>query len=377
MSTIDKKFKTPRSDGSYLSKDELKKRLQSLIGNEFILSGKPRTDGSNFRKQITNAIINVDPTDSDLASSTEYTVIPPKGKGVPKFLREFVDTYLITTGEMYNLQVWNRNPSSQTLQVEFSNKKKWLAKDVRLILGKIDVQNNKIDSIFILSPEYIETNFGNFGNPTFKQQMLISETKRNHIIKSKAHSLFLPDKTNLQPTGTLKSIKNNISYREKPNLSCLLPLSVICSQTQSRLIGYKFKNTNSTKVMGQELEKLTAQLLGYNMPPLSALVGDYPDIPNQLLEVKVQQQQTVDLGKYSPQFPMELEKYMPFDTSQVRYLIALTNPTTFIIEGLIYSSGAQLLPNFTFVSSSSYKSQRSIPMTFFSKYTGQVVINPK
>lgn len=123
MSTIDKKFKTPRSDGSYLSKDELKKRLQSLIGNEFILSGKPRTDGSNFRKQITNAIINVDPTDSDLASSTEYTVIPPKGKGVPKFLREFVDTYLITTGEMYNLQVWNRNPSSQTLQVEFSNKK--------------------------------------------------------------------------------------------------------------------------------------------------------------------------------------------------------------------------------------------------------------
>lgn len=85
--------------------------------------------------------------------------------------------------------------------------------------------------------------------------------------------------------------------------------------------------------MGQELEKLIAQILEYNMPAMSSLVGDYPDIPNQLLEVKVQQQQTVDLGKYSPQFSTKLEKYQPFDTSQVRYIIALTNPHTFVIEG--------------------------------------------
>ena len=42
----------------------------------------------------------------------------PKQKGVPSFLREYIDTYIITTGNSYNLQVWNRNPNSASVQVD-------------------------------------------------------------------------------------------------------------------------------------------------------------------------------------------------------------------------------------------------------------------
>lgn len=376
MSTQGEMFKNPTVNGSYLSNEEIKERLQSLIGQPFKLTGKTRTDGSNFRKLITKTIIDKDSTKVALASPDEYTVISPGRKGVPKFLREYIDTYLITTGDKYNLQVWNRNPISNTLQVEFLNGEKWFAKNVRFVLGKIDVTNNLIESIFILSPKYIVDNFGSFGNPTYKEQMLISDIKRNTIIRKKSHSLILSEATQLKPQGTLNSIKQNVSYRENPVLSDLIPLHDIAKMTQAKLIGYKFKNHSSTKVMGQELERLIAQILGYNMPNMSALVGDYPDIPNQLLEVKVQQQQTVDLGKYSPQFSKPLKKYPPFNTTEVRYIMALTNPSTYTIEGLIYSSGESLLPVFTFVGAKSYKTQRSISMEFFSRYKQQVVINP-
>jgi len=57
-------------------------------------------------------------------------------------------------------------------------------------------------------------------------------------------------------------------------------------------------------------------------------------------------------------------------------LIALTNPETEIIEGIILSPGEKLGEVFSYVSDKSYKCQRSIPMSFFEKHKGQVVINP-
>jgi len=63
-------------------------------------------------------------------------------------------------------------------------------------------------------------------------------------------------------------------------------------------------------------------------------------------------------------------------TFDIRYLIALTNPDTEIIEGIILSPGERLGDVFSYVSDKSYKCQRSIPMSFFERYKDQVVINP-
>ena len=104
------------------------------------------------------------------------------------------------------------------------------------------------------------------------------------------------------------------------------------------------------------------------------LEGGYPDIRNQMLEVKVQDSPTIDLGKYSPQFEEQI--YADFTTRTVRYLIALTDSISGSIEGVILCPGGELGKNFTYVTEKSFKCQRSIPMSFFERYKGQVVYNP-
>jgi hypothetical protein len=142
-----------------------------------------------------------------------------------------------------------------------------------------------------------------------------------------------------------------------------------------KLIG-KTLETNDTKNRGQALERLVLLLLGYSEDNLQGLAGGYPDIPNQLLEVKVQDSPTVDLGKYTPEIEELVMENSNITTRDIRYLIALTNPQTNIIEGIVLVSGEKLGDIFTYVSDTSFKCQRSIPMSFFEGLKGKCVFNP-
>lgn len=104
------------------------------------------------------------------------------------------------------------------------------------------------------------------------------------------------------------------------------------------------------------------------------LDSGYPDIRNQMLEVKVQDSPTIDLGKYSPQFEEKITS--DFTTRTIRYLIALTDAMSGNIDGIILCPGEELGKIFTYVSDKSYKRQRSIPMSFFEEQKGKVVYNP-
>ena len=132
---------------------------------------------------------------------------------------------------------------------------------------------------------------------------------------------------------------------------------------------------STTKNRGQTLEKIVAQLLGYTIAD-ELLAGGYPDIMNQLLEVKIQDSATVDLGLYSPQFEETLLKVPTITTRDVRYLIALMDSDASRIAGLIICSGDALGQHFTYVTDESYKCQRSIPMEFFWSLKGKSVFNP-
>jgi len=142
-----------------------------------------------------------------------------------------------------------------------------------------------------------------------------------------------------------------------------------------KLIG-KTLESNDTKNRGQALERLVFQLLGYSEENLQGLADGYPDIPNQLLEVKVQDSPTVDLGKYSPETEELVMEDSNVTTADIRYLIVLTNPQTNIIEGIVLAPGERLGEIFTYVSDTSFKCQRSIPMSFFENYKGQCLFNP-
>lgn len=266
-------------------------------------------------------------------------------------------------------------PASQTLLIKYDSGENLKCNDVRFILTKINVTNMKISSIIIATPKYIVDKFGKFGRPTIKHQLLISSKIRKEIFNSKEKIMFFKDSNKLSYliSHRFEPPKKNMVEEAKPNE--ILSIQLIKKMVAEKLIGFKLA-ANSTKNRGQALERKVLDLLGYPCKDSDILYGAFPDIPNQLLEVKVQDTQTVDLGKFSPEKEEIIIEELNITTFDIRYLIALTNPETEIIEGIILSPGEKLGEVFSYVSEQSYKYQKSIPMEIFEKYKGQVVVNP-
>jgi hypothetical protein len=347
---------------------QLAKKLEVLVGTKFPLTGKTRTDGSNLRKLVASVLEK-----SELPpAATDYFVA--SSKGVPKILREFVDTYLITTGDTYNLQVWNRIPSSESIQVDFSEETPLRAKDVRFVLIRVDPSSHIIKAVLILTPDYIEQHFGQFGKPTVKHQLIISPDSRRKIISSESRVLFHNDIAYVGQNWI--SDLAEYSFRETPHFDTIIPLKQILTLVQAQLIGTRLEDA-PTKTRGQLLEERVARMLGYNPSDDELLFGGFPDIPHQALEVKTQDSPTVDLGKFTPQIEETVPACPGFTTLTIRYLIALTDPDTQIIEGAILCPGSVLGRHFSYVSDESFKCQRTIPMSFFDKFEGMSVFNPE
>jgi len=371
---MDEAFKIPPKSAQHLTEiSKLPEIFKGLVGSEFRLTGKTRTDGANIRKLIAKELLSNGLPEA--ANTGEYEIVPPKKKGVPKMLRELIDSYTVTSGDSYNLQVWNRIPNCKTVLIKYDSGEALKCDEVRYIFVKIDTLKNIISSIIILTAEYIETHFGKFGKPTIKHQLLISNKARNQIYTSEIKILSFPDSKKLSYLITDTYKKPDDSMANEPSMQNLYSIKLLTEMVAKKLIGRKLDNT-ATKNRGQALERMTLELLGYKMADDENLVGGFPDIPNQLLEVKVQDTQTVDLGRFTPEKEEIVVAENNLTTFDVRYLIALTNPMTDVIEGIILAPGEKLGEIFTYVSDVSYKCQRSIPMSFFNSYEGKCVYNP-
>ena len=362
----------PLSFSSLTPPDILAERLRPLIGVEFQLSMFPRTNGSKIRKLIA-ATLEQYPLPEPCPRQS-YTIVPPKGKGVPRILREYIDTYIITTGRQYNLQVWNRNPTGQAALIEYASGDKLAAQDVRYVLIRVNPQEHYIQSVLVLTPMYIEASFGPFGKETVKQQLIITPRQRDKIVRSNPPILFYPDTSTLAPMVSYKWNTPVGQFKDMPTRKELFALEILQRKLYT-LIGTHLP-TSDTKTRGQALERLVAQLLGYTIVDDGLLRGGYLDIFHQLLEVKLQEAATVDLGRYSPQVQEAIPGFPQATTEDVRYLIALVNKVTGIIEGLVLCPGNRLGDHFSYVSDSNYKCQRGIPMSFFDRYDGLSVFNP-
>jgi hypothetical protein len=371
---MNRDFKTPPKSAKTLTDSEtLVHYFSELVGIPFALTGKTRTDGSNIRKMIAS-VLEKHPL-PELADIGLFEIVPPKRKGVPKIAREFIDTYIVTSGTSYNLQVWNRVPAAESLLIKYESGESLKCNDVRFVFVRVDMMKNVIASIIILTPEYIEQKFGKFGKPTVKHQLLISRKVRKDIYESEDKILSFPDSKKLSYYIRHDYLLPKSGMAEEPDLSHLFSIALLKKMVAEKLIGFKLEAA-STKNRGQALEKKVLELLDYEMKESELLYGAFPDIRNQLLEVKVQDSPTVDLGKFSPETEEIVIDDSILTTFDVRYLIALTNPETEIIEGIILSPGEKLGEIFSYVSDESYKCQRTIPMSFFDRNYGKCVFNP-
>jgi hypothetical protein len=227
----------------------------------------------------------------------------------------------------------------------------------------------------VATPEYIVDHFGKFGKPTVKEQLIIVPRVRQQVLLRDPPILFYPDA--VPHAKKFKSIilSQTARIHDSPTPGTTLGLSVIRDFVASELIGKKIK-TSATKNRGQQLEKIVAGGLGYVVSDADVLIGGYPDIRHQALEVKLQDAPTVDLGRYSPQFDELVEGCAGFSTQTIRYLIAFMNPKTNICEGTVVCPGKRLGQHFVYVAEKSYKCQRSIPMDYFDHFDGKAVFNP-
>lgn len=337
--------------------------LAPLVGQPFVLTGKSRTDGSSARKMVTACLAK------HYDSEPVYSVAPKCAKkGVPKITRELIDTYIVTTGSNYNLQIWNRIPNSEDVLVEYENGEVLTCADVRLVFIRVNPERDIIESVIVASPKEIEKRFGKFGIPTIKWQLIISDSKRQAIIERNPPVLIEPD---LLPEEVLS---NQVTYHsldmdEDPQNGQIISIEDLTPILIDSLIGNTIEPA-ATKNRGQQLEYNVISLLGYNVNEESTLAGGYPDLPNQALEIKIQDSPTVDLGKYSPQYKTDIFPEISISTENMRYLIALMNRESSRVEGFVLAPGKKLGEHFSYVSDKNFKCQRSIPMSFFDELAG-------
>ena len=351
------------------------RRLSCLIDEPFRLTGKTRTDGANLRKFVAR-VLEKSPKLPREADEGSWRIVSPKRKGVPRLLREFVDTYLVTSGTSYNLQVWNRNPSEPIPQIEYADGSFLRANDVRLILVRVDVKRNRIRAVIVATPDYLVDHFGRFGKPTVKEQLIILPRARQEILSRKPPILFYPDDPAQSRRFRKRIVQQTARIHDAPTVETTLRLEAIRAFLKAELIGRRIE-PRATKNRGQQLELIVADGLGYRVTAADVLIGGYPDIRHQALEVKVQDAPTVDLGRYSPQFDEAVDGCPGFSTQSVRYLIALTDPKTGRCQGAVLCPGGRLAEHFVYVADKSFKCQRAIPMRFFDRFDGRSVFNPR
>ena len=345
--------------------DILAKRLEPLLHEVIPLTGKSRTDGSNLRKLV---IKQLEQYGYEYVSEPNCTCVK---KGLPRITRELVDTYIVTTGRSYNLQVWNRIPNSDDILIDYVDGPALRCCDVRYALVRVDPGTGEILSIVRMSANEIERRFGRFGVPTIKWQLIISDTARDRILRNNppilvGHDLIDEDWLD----GDIGF--HTADFDDDPVYGEIIPIEAIANIAEDSLLNTTIE-TAATKNRGQSLELRIIRMLGYNVPDGVRLVGGYPDLPNQALEIKIQESPTVDLGRYSPQFEEVVFPDAGITTSSMRYLIALMNERTDSVAGIVLCSGRELGYYFTYVADKSFKCQRSIPMSFFDNYIGQSV----
>ncbi len=364
----DRKLTIPPLDiASRPSAKDIAEVLKPLINSDFKLTGKTRTDGSNLRKLLGSVIdlsFNI-----PQATPDDYNLMVKKG--LPKLLTYCIDSYLVTSGESYNLQVWNRIPNSENILIEYSNGDKILSKDINFVFVK--VKDSKIQSIIVATPQKMEELFGAMTVPTIKHQLLISSTAREKIKKMKPPILYEKDSKKIELIAKAKKLKTQTkSIQSDLEPDNLYGLDVMKDTFENRLLGLSIP-AMQTKNRGQYLEKIVAKELGYEVSKDDLLEGGFPDLKHQFLEIKIQDSPTVDLGKHSPLFPEIISEHFELSSVDVRYLISLVNKQTMTIDAFILLPGEKLMKYFSYVPETSYKVQKGIRIFFFEERSGKSI----
>ncbi|MBC1728201.1 restriction endonuclease [Listeria seeligeri] len=228
------------------------------------------------------------------------------GYPVPKSFKKTQPRFLCQNFDVYgqkssNLQVWNEGISPTRRYVLIKISEQDIIKKIKVVNGD---QIEKLDKTGKLTQKFQ----ANYTIPHFEPTLLLSEEDTENFKNMSKSFNGILDHSN--PSG-------------HPKEHSLMPINIVYE---------KLKNIVNDKLIylghGQErnngaaLHRLVCEKLGYSSYHDD---GKFPDVKNQLIEVKLQTSQTIDLGLFLPSATDVLDipkiNNLNFRMCDVRYAI--------------------------------------------------------
>ncbi len=270
----------PNDTSRYYSQEELKETLESfLLGRCYPYPN--RTRSKVVKQDICKALGYVTPTSFK--------------KTQPRFLGQNFDVYVQKSN---NLQIWNEPISPERRYVIIDLDEDSIVQHVKIILGS---ELKDLDHTNKLTAKY---------------QAIVD--------KNKPQTNSRADTSTLAPFVTSNPISLNNPIAS-PQIGNIFDIKTIYQRLKP-IIGtvFEYGNPNDERNRGWIIHDKTCRLLGY---PISTDDGQYPDIPNQLLEVKLQTSPTIDIGCHKPDLFEEVTHLgnTIITNRDVRYLIYIAD----------------------------------------------------
>lgn len=243
---------------------------------------------------------------SAVCKALGYPVPSTFFKTQPRFPGQLFDTY---TQKSNNLQVWNEelSPTRRYVLIRVSNDD--VVQRVKVVTGDTLA---KLDTTGTLTQKY--------------QARLICGVTAHELISAE-------DTDVIKPLANADAGLGGTSPTDNPAHGAILPIAVLFDRLQ-KLIGSTFpdRGYDQERRRGADLHRLVCQCLGYRT---YADDGRFPDVRNQLLEVKLQTSPTIDLGLVRPdsQEPLDMTelKGLQLRHCDVRYAIFYATTTGAVV----------------------------------------------
>lgn len=209
----------------------------------------------------------------EICKALGYNVPKSFKKTQPRFYGQNFDVY---TQKSDNLQVWNEE----------------LSQDRRYVILRID-SNDVIESCRVITGADL-ARLDTTGTLTHKYQARLTGVDGICELVNDVDSEYLLEAITIKRQVDLSALYPT----DSPKPGFLLPIKELFDRLQS-VVGKEFNDPGSDQERnrGAKLHKLVCSALGYQS---YADNGKFPDVFNQLLEIKLQTSPTVDLGLVTP-----------------------------------------------------------------------------
>ncbi len=279
---------------------------------------------------------------SKICEALGYPIPSSFKKNQPRFPGQNFDVY---TQKSLNVQIWNEEIDFDRRYVFIRISDEDIITRVRVITGE---ELAKYDNTGTLTRKYQATMSSRGKSVLFSEK---DTDKIDSWIVGKGPTLIEVNPNNMPRKDQLMRIAEVYSK--------LLP---IAGKTIKYLDAVQERNR------GAELHKLICEHLGYSMYDDD---GTYPDLANQLIEVKLQTSPTIDLGMHSPEDGKAIVSTSgeTFHSEDIRYVIfdGEVNHDKILLKYLYLVSGKDFSKHFPLFKGkvTNAKLQIPLPQNFF------------